>query len=827
MTDRHQFFLSRISSRFFRNKCLLTMWGYDENGNPVRRTDELDEFYYIDVEHADIISRYDRQEFALESNTYNTFDGKQALKVISRNYKEKNAIKDHWGEYTYELDVPAEFKYIMANEIKWSKSRRIAFFDIETFPPTDDHGKVVFATPSRPVAPITAIQAGSSIDGKIYVFTWHPEHTANLDGFEIKERGNVVYFFCESEEVVILSFFEWLKQNHIDVITGWYSAGFDLPYILRRCELLNIDPNLMSPAEYAKVYRKGDFWRCYVNGLDHIDMMEAVQDLGYNLSNFKLATAAKEILDNPDMEKLTHVTWQDWRDNYRGFLEYSVRDVEILMQIEAKLEIFSLYITLQQLANLPALNYVLMKSTVVDFYILSEYHGKTVFPTRLTRSRKKYMGAMVLEPREPGLHTNVGVVDFASLYPTSVMAFNLSPETFIASANDVEDAGQTIDKFEAKLNEKGIRVVDTGYNTELFGKRYYFLAHSQRIGLLPRILKKLYLQRKKLKAEMKRADITEAHRNALDKHQQAIKLVLNSTYGAMGFPWFRLYKPEVADAITYFARQALLHAIDSLESDGMTVIYGDTDSAFFKQNGKTYDEIVEWVDTFNANIADDFISKFNAGLDRDFNLMELEFEKDMERFYMGEAKKRYYGIVRNTGKKYIRGLNIIRKDAPTLLKERLNDLAELSIRDELTVQHLLDLRREVESAPLEKIGITKAFSKRFSEYVKNVPQHLKGAWFANKHLDAGITHQDNPFMFYIASKCEDGVKPKDRTQVICVKDEHLSELTKHPELFELDWDTFYAKQVLEQLQEFAHIESVQRAIDMYKETYSANAKSRG
>ena len=818
MEKKKQFFVSRICSRFYRGKAHVKMWGYNENGAPTIREDTMDEYYYIDTDHADLISRYGKQEFAIESKEFKTFDKKKAVKVISRDYYDKNKIKEHHGEKTYELDVPAEFKYVLDNQLKWSPTRRIAFFDIEVFPPEDAAGKSVFPTPLKPIAPITAIQVASSHDGKIYVFSWHPEHTADVDGFDIKTVGNIVYFFCESETVCILSFFEWLKSEFIDVITGWYSAGFDLPYILRRCEVLNIDQNLISPAGYAKLYRKGDFWRTYINGLDHIDMMEAIQDLGYNLSNFKLATAAKEILDDPDMEKLTHVTWRDWKDDYKGFLKYSIRDVEILAELEKKLEIFSLYTTLQTLANLPGLNYVLMKSTVVDFYILTEYHGKTVFPTRINQRRKKYMGAMVLEPREPGLHLNVGVVDFASLYPTTVMAFNLSPETYIASANDVEDAGKTVQQFEEQLVKRGVDVVDTGHDEDLFAKRYWFLAHSQRVGLLPKVLKKLYLERKRIKQGIKDGTYKGNRKVAMDKHQEAIKLILNSTYGAMGFPWFRLYKPEVADAITFFARKALQSAIDGLEHDDMTVLYGDTDSCFFKQNGKTYDEVQAWVDDFNSKIEQNFISQYHPANSPDFNLMELEFEKDMERFYMGTAKKRYYGVLRDTGEKYIRGLNIIRKDAPTLLKRELNDLASHCVTDCLTVNDLVTLRNTIETAPLEELGITKAFSKRFSEYIKNIPQHLKGVRFANEHLEAGVTHMDNPFMFYIDSKCEDDVKPKDRTKVICVNDDLLSELTKHPKLFTLDWNMFMQKQVLDQLDEFNHIDSVKTAIKEYKET---------
>lgn len=820
MTENNrEFYLSRISSKFSRGKYNIVMWGYDESGNPAKRYDTVEDYYYVKSSNADLISMYDSQEFAIESKEYSTFDNDKAVKVISKSYLDKNKIIKNYAQFTYEADTPIEFKYICNNDIKWSKNRRIGFFDIEVFPLPDENGKTVFPSPDNPYSPITSIQIATPYNNKITVFTWHPNYTLDIDGFEIRKKNNVEYFFCDNEKTVLYTFFEWLKKTHIDIITGWYSNGFDTPYILRRCEMLGIDQRLISPAGYAKTYKKGDKWRVYITGLDNIDMLEALQDLGYNLSNYKLATAAKEILDDPDMEKLTHVTWRDWKDNFAGFLEYSIRDVEVLVEIEKKLEIFSLYITLQELANLPLLNQVLMKSTLVDFFILTEYGGKLVFPTRNTKKRRKYMGGMVLDPREPGLHRNIGVLDFASLYPTTVMAFNLSPETFITSENDINSCSNiSIEEFEQKLNEHNISVVDTGHSDELFNKRYWFMSHKQKVGILPKLLKKLYLERKRIKKEIRNPNISKEHANALDKHQKAIKLVLNSTYGAMGFPWFRLYTPEVADAITYFARKALQYAIDSLDNDCLTVIYGDTDSAFFKEGNYTYDEIVKWVNNFNNNI-DSFICTYNGGLNQDYNLMEIEFEKDMDRFYMSDSKKRYYGIIRGTGKKYIRGLNIIRKDAPVLLKSRLNELAEKCVYETITAQDLINLREEIESAPIEDLGITKAFGKRFEDYVKNVPQHLKGAMFANTHFDAGITHMDTPLMYYIVSHCEEHLKKNQRTQVICVKDDQLSLLNSNKDIFEIDWNTFFKKQVLDQLDEFNLIEAVKTAIEEYKSVY--------
>ena len=197
-------------------------------------------------------------------------------------------------------------------------------------------------------------------------------------------------------------------------------------------------------------------------------------------------------------------------------------------------------------------------------------------------------------------------------------------------------------------------------------------------------------------------------------------------------------------------------------------------------------------------------------------MMDLKFEYDMEKIYFGNSKKRYYGIVRNTGKKYIRGMNIIRKDTPEFMKEALNKVAEFAVREELTLNHVIALRKKIESVEYKLIGISKSFTKKFGEYTKTMPQHVKASLWANKMLETSIDNTDNPYLFYVKSNCEDDIKARDRQTAICLNEEDLPLIDSRKDIFEIDYDKFFEKQVLDQLKEFKYIESVKDILEEYK-----------
>jgi len=808
--------LTRIASEFSYGDWIIHKFGIRDDGKPIHARSEFRDWFYFKADQIGNLSRFDKIDIDIET-VYKSIYGEDCYRVMYTSIREKNKIAKAFPKYTFESDVKPEFKYLMQSQnLNWANAidRNIGFFDIETFTESDD-----FSGPDNPFAPITSIQIYSTRRKQYFIFAWHEIETMDLTIPEIVTKGNVTYVFCADEVDVILAFFEFLKEEKIDVLAGWFSKGFDLPYICERCNRINLDYNKMSPIGRVTHYNKGHDWKTYIEGIDHIDMMDAVAEVGYNLPNNKLATAMYEIIGSAEEDqKLTEVTWKDWKDDFSGFMRYGIRDVKGLVKIDESLGIMDLFCTVQQITNITQLGDISFKSSVVDKFIMSECKDEYVFPTRVTGTKEKYKGATVLDPK-PGLYEKVGVVDYASLYPTTVMSFNLSPETFICSHTQVEELGLTMEGVIDNLNERGVKYVDTGYHEELVGKRYLFYSQESKLGMLPRVLKKMYMKRVEIKKEM-RNETDPVHKNALDKHQYALKIILNSAYGAFGFNYFRLYKIEVADAITFFARRALDFIIDTLESDGYDVIYGDTDSCFFSEKSTKEgqpDYCDELVTSFNIYLEDTFIPTYNNGDVGEYSMLDLEWEKTMELIYFGDSKKRYYGIEEGSGKKYIKGLNIIRKDSPPFLKKRLNDITEDAVTGGITLKKLLDLRKEVEDQPYETIGVTKAYGMPFAKY-KNKANHVVGAKFANDILGTKITHKDTPFLFFITSHCEEDLKVKDRHKTICLLPEDLHFIDERKDLFEIDYTTYFSKQVTEQLKEFKHIPEVDEVLKLYKES---------
>ena len=140
----------------------------------------------------------------------------------------------------------------------------------------------------------------------------------------------------------------------------------------------------------------------------------------------------------------------------------------------------------------------------------------------------------------------------------------------------------------------------------------------------------------------------------------------------------------------------------------------------------------------------------------------------------------------------------------------------MAVRDKLTLDHLIKLRLKIEDIDYKDIGISKKFTKRFNQYTKNKPQHIKATMWANDKLGTSITHTDTPYLFYIKSNCEDDLKPKERQTAICLNEEDLHLIDKNKSIFEIDYDTYYKKQVTEQLQEFDLIPNVKNILENEK-----------
>ena len=168
----------------------------------------------------------------------------------------------------------------------------------------------------------------------------------------------------------------------------------------------------------------------------------------------------------------------------------------------------------------------------------------------------------------------------------------------------------------------------------------------------------------------------------------------------------------------------------------------------------------------------------------------------------------------DNGKKYIHGINIIRKDCPIVLRKQLDLLIQYIVRQKFTLETLLDSKNKLISTPYNEIGIFKRFNMPFEMYVKNTPQLLKAAFWANNLLNLNIIHTDVVMLFYIVDLTNQNKKNKNIA--ICLKQEDLHLIDQNKDKFIIDYDLYFHKQVIIQLEQFQTQQSI-KVIREYKQ----------
>jgi DNA polymerase I len=408
---------------------------------------------------------------------------------------------------------------------------------------------------------------------------------------------------CGSEEAMLKRFFEIVREYDPDILVGYNSNSFDVPYIVERIKTLNkkgarIEP-LMGRDGRTVYYKKfGNTTRVSVMGRIAVDVLPLLRK-EFSMKQYTLRNAAKELLgaeklDIPFLEMESY--WNDNGEKLSKFIEYARRDSELALLFLLKLRLIDKYIALARVSG-TLLQDILDggQTQMVENLILREYkkHDR-VLPARPTgeMSDERYdegeelAGAEVLPPKK-GLLENIVILDYKSLYPTIMMAHNLCYTT--------EVVGERPDD---------VVVAPTGG---------VFVSQNVVKGIVPSILEDLLNRRQETRAKMKAAN--EEEYRVLDATQLALKILLNSFYGYSGYARARLYSLTLASAVTSFGRENILRTKKLIEEDikeiilkdgrafkkdeakdgkriGLIVVYGDTDSVFVHLLDKeiTFDE---------------------------------------------------------------------------------------------------------------------------------------------------------------------------------------------------------------------------------------------
>ena len=527
-----------------------------------------------------------------EKTGYVTLDGKQVLPHKFDSIKEAKG----WYEDRKDQDIVygnTQYAYtyisdIYPNRVEWDKDKLlIATLDIEV---ECENG---FPNPKDAIEPMLSITMKNHQNKKIIVWGLHEFQNY---------RDDVDYRLCKDEADLLIKFSDEWAMCLPDIVTGWNTEFFDIPYLCNRMKKLFGEDFLKKLSPWGKVlerevYKMGRQHQTYnIQGVAHLDYFDLYRKFTYSAQeSYRLDHIAKvELGEQKDGNPFD--TFKEWYTNdYQSFIEYNITDVELVDKLEDKMRLIELCLTMAYDAKV---NYTDVLGTVRYWDVLIYNHLRAkniVIPQKKDHKKaEQFEGAYVKDPLV-GMHKWVMSFDLNSLYPHLIMQYNISPETLVNSGAEIEK--ELVDKIlQGKVKN------DTEHCMTPNGA--FFRKNVK--GFLPELMENMYDDRVKYKKLMLEAQ--QEYENTKDKSllkdisrynniQMAKKISLNSAYGAIGNNWFRYYDLLVATAITTSGQLSIrwiekalnIYLNKILETDKLDyVIASDTDSVYI-----TFDKLVD------------------------------------------------------------------------------------------------------------------------------------------------------------------------------------------------------------------------------------------
>lgn len=548
--------------------------------------------------------------------------------------------------------------------------------------------------------------------------------------------------FAENEAELLIRFKEIVKEYDPDYLAGYFSDGFDFPYIRARAQKYRINLDLGKDGSTVKFSRGTDAGMVKIVGIAHVDIykfLRRVMIARLGISSLDLHSVATHLIGEGKVKSVDigglYEAIESKERLLAPFCEYNLQDSRVTYKVTmAMLPHLHEFV---KLVGLPVDDVCRMSyGRLVESYLLRQIRQfKEVAPNRPSgremtkRDYESYVGAFVHEP-VAGLHKDLVVFDFKSLYPSIITAHNICVSTL------TEDRKHGKPSPSIQVGKKEVQ--------------YYFdYTHD---GFIPLILREILMRRSRIKEIMKKEG--KKTDPILDARQYSLKTLANSFYGYFGFSGARWYSNECAAAITAYGRYYIKDAIEKAKKAGFAVVYGDTDSLFLSLGKKT------------LNDAQDFLAEINTELP---SLMELEFEGYYPRglFVMkkGEEKgaKKKYALIDEKGKIKVTGFETIRGDWSVLAKEVQKRVIELILAEQdvkkavLYVQGIIKDTRDGK-IPLQKMVIHKQLRKDIADY-ESIGPHVEVAKVMAKK---GYQIRSGMMIAYVIDKGEGKLRDKAR-----------------------------------------------------------------
>ena len=563
---------------------------------------------------------------------FRSIHGTAVSRFSTRNSKEfRKEQRIQSGRQLYEADINPVFRCLEEN-YKGQDAPRLntAFFDIEV----DFDPQRGFSRPEDPFNPITAISVYLDWLDQLVTLAVPPRHMSIETAQEIAAEFPNCFVFREERE--LLDTFLNIIQD-ADVLSGWNSEGYDIPYTVQRITRVLSRDDTRRMCLWEQLPRQRTFERYGAESLTfdlvgrvHLDYMQLYRKYTYEERHSYSLDAIGEYEELGSKTAFEGTLDQLYNQNFRTFLEYNRQDTMLLARIDQKLRFLDLANTLAH-ENTVLLPTTMGAVAVTEQAIINEAHERgMVVPVRrdrITDDDTQAAGAYVATPKR-GMHDWIGSIDINSLYPSAIRALNMGPETIVAQLRPImtdrliqermtrqkmsfaaawEGLFATLEYTAVMEQQRGTEITidwQTGEESVHTGAEIWRMIFDsnqpwmlsangtiftyEREGVVPGLLKRWYAERKEMQARLKEAT-DRASEEYWDKRQLVKKINLNSLYGAILNPGCRFFDKRIGQSTTLTGRSIARH-MDAYVNECVTgrydhagdaIIYGDTDSCYF------------------------------------------------------------------------------------------------------------------------------------------------------------------------------------------------------------------------------------------------------
>ena len=599
-------------------------------------------------------------------------------------------------------------------------------------------------------------------------------------------RDDVKYILCKDETSMLKEFIVFWQNNYPDVLTGWNICGFDIPYLVNRMNRIVGESmtNRLSPWGIIRdksIYSHGNNIKSYdFIGISNLDYLDLYKKFTYqNQESYRLDYIAEVELGENKLTNNFDTFKEFYTQDWQRFVDYNIHDTELVDRLEDKMKLIELVYTLafQSKVNFNDVYSPVRMWDMIIYNYLKDH--KIIIPAKDGESEKPtaFEGAYVKEPLV-GRHKWVASFDLNSLYPHLIMQYNMSPETLTNTKIDVN-----VESLLASTKIDRSKIVDLTVTANGWCYR------KDVKGFLPALMEKMYSDRSKFKKQMLK--IEQEYEKTKDKSlikeisrlrnlQMAMKIALNSAYGAVGNRYFRYYDLRIAEGITLSGQLSIRWMANKLNQfmnktlkteDKDFVIGIDTDSIYLSLEhlveqtckGKSTEEKIQYMDKACEKIIEPFIDNGYQELAKYMNAYEQKMF--MKREVLADkaiwvAKKRYILNVHNSeGVQYaqpkikVSGLEMVKSSTPSVVRTKLHESLKVILHEDQTAlykfvaaykKQFFKLRVEDIAFP-RSVSAIREYSGSNTIYRKGTPIHVRGALLYNHYIkEYGLTKKYQP-----------------------------------------------------------------------------------